>query len=48
VAYPTDSGLLAKAIIRIAVTGRRIRAAGGAVRTRCGTGPAPPGDGRMI
>ena len=34
VAYPTDSGLLAKAITRIAATGRRIRAAGGAVRTR--------------
>ena len=33
VAYPTDSGLLAKAFNRIAVTGRRIRAAGGAVRT---------------
>ena len=28
VAYPTDSGLLAKAINRIASTGRRIRAAG--------------------
>jgi IS5 family transposase len=35
VAYPTDSGLLAKAIRRIAVTGRRIQAAGGALRTRC-------------
>jgi transposase, IS5 family len=35
VAYPTDSGLLAKAIRRIAATGRRIQAAGGAVRTRC-------------
>jgi transposase, IS5 family len=34
VAYPTDSGLLAKAIRRIAATGRRIQAAGGAVRTR--------------
>jgi len=34
VAYPTDSGLLAKAIRRIAVTGRRIQAAGGASRTR--------------
>jgi len=33
VAYPTDSGLLAKAVRRIAATGRRIRAAGGAVRT---------------
>ena len=34
VAYPTDSGLLAKAIGRIAATERRIQAAGGAVRTR--------------
>ncbi len=34
VSYPTDSGLLAKAVNRIAATGRRIRAAGGAVRTR--------------
>jgi IS5 family transposase len=33
VAYPTDSGLLAKAIKRIAVTGQRIQAAGGAVHT---------------
>jgi hypothetical protein len=33
VAYPTDSGLLAKAITRIAATTRRIHAAGGAVRT---------------
>jgi IS5 family transposase len=34
VAYPTDSGLLARAIRRIAATGRRIQAAGGAARTR--------------
>jgi len=34
VAYPTDSGLLAKAIRRIAATGRRIQSAGGATRTR--------------
>jgi IS5 family transposase len=34
VSYPTDSGLLAKAVNRIAATGRRIRAAGGAVRTK--------------
>ena len=34
VGYPTDSGLLAKAVRRIAVTGRRIQAAGGAVRTK--------------
>ena len=33
-AYPTDSELLAKAIRRIAVTGRRIHTAGGATRTR--------------
>ena len=34
VAYPTDSGLLAKAIRRIGATGQRIHAAGGGVRTR--------------
>src|SRR3954451_23918182 len=34
VSYPTDSGLLAKAVNRIAATGRRINAAGGATRTR--------------
>jgi IS5 family transposase len=34
VCYPTDSGLLAKAIRRIAVTGQRIHAAGGGVRTK--------------
>jgi IS5 family transposase len=34
VAYPTDSGLLARAVRRIVVTGRRIRGAGGASRTR--------------
>jgi IS5 family transposase len=34
VSYPTDSGLLARGIRRIAVTGRRIQAAGGATRTR--------------
>ncbi|HEY4572181.1 MAG TPA: ISNCY family transposase [Kribbella sp.] len=34
VAYPTDSGLLAKAVNRIAATGRRVRAAGGATRTK--------------
>jgi transposase, IS5 family len=33
VAYPTDSGLLARAVRRIAATGRRIQAAGGATRT---------------
>jgi IS5 family transposase len=34
VSYPTDSGLLAKAVRPIAATGRRIQAAGGAVRTK--------------
>src|SRR5213596_3084581 len=34
VSYPTDSGLLAKAIGRIAANTRRIQAAGGAVRTK--------------
>jgi transposase, IS5 family len=34
VAYPTDSGLLARAVRRIAATGRRIQAAGGATGTR--------------
>jgi transposase, IS5 family len=34
VCYPTDSGLLAKAIRRIAATGQRIHNAGGAVRTK--------------
>ena len=33
VSYPTDSGLLAKAVRRIGTTGQRIHAAGGAVRT---------------
>jgi IS5 family transposase len=34
VAYPTDSGLLARAVRRIAAAGQRIQAAGGATRTR--------------
>src|SRR6476660_5810160 len=34
VSYPTDSGLLAKAIRRIGTTGQRIHDAGGAVRTK--------------
>jgi IS5 family transposase len=34
VAYPTDSGLLAKAIGKIARTTQRVKAAGGATRTR--------------
>src|SRR4051794_10641273 len=47
VAYPTDSGLLAKAVRRIAATGRRsgppvVRSA-----PSCGTGPGRPGGGPM-
>jgi transposase, IS5 family len=34
VSYPTDSGLLAKAITRMAATRKRIQAAGGARRTK--------------
>src|ERR1700722_5635536 len=34
VSYPTDSGLLARAVRRSAATGRRVQAAGGATRTR--------------
>ena len=34
VAYPTDSGLLARAVRRIGATGKRIQAAGGATRTK--------------
>jgi IS5 family transposase len=34
VAYPTDSGLLAKAVTRIATTVKRVQAAGGAARTK--------------
>jgi IS5 family transposase len=34
VAYPTDSGLLAKAVGKLARTARRVKAAGGAARTR--------------
>ena len=44
VCYPTDSSLLAKAVRRFAVTGRRIQAAGGAVGTKVRTGPGPPDD----
>ncbi len=43
VAYPTDSGLLAKAVRRIAATSRRIQAAGGAVRTRVRDGSRAAG-----
>ena len=42
VSYPTDSGLLAKAIRRIAATGRRIQAAGGADAHEA-AGPVPLG-----
>ena len=48
VAYPTDSGLLAKAINRIAQTGRRVHAAGGAVRTKLCDRVRAAGRGRMI
>src|SRR3954464_6151353 len=34
VSYPTDSGLLAKAIGRMAATQKQIQAAGGATRTK--------------
>ena len=44
VAYPTDSGLLAKAVRRIAAAGRRVQAAGGAARTTV-AGPQPLGRG---
>ena len=52
VSYPTDSGLLAKAIRRIAATGKRIQAAGGATRTRVrdrsrAAGQAGPRDRRQ-
>ena len=40
VAFPTDSGLLAKAVRRIGTTAKRIRAAGGATRTTLRTAPA--------
>jgi IS5 family transposase len=43
VCYPTDSGLLAKAIRRIAATGRRSQAAGGATRTRVRDRSRPAG-----
>src|SRR3954452_13084506 len=33
--YPTDAGLLAKAVRRIARTVTRVKTAGGATRTRC-------------
>ena len=45
VAYPTDSGLLAKAIGQMARTVERIKAAGGATRARSGTGGARRGSG---
>ena len=39
VEYPTDSGLLATAVTKIGKLVRRIKAAGGAVRTGSGIGP---------
>ena len=48
VAYPTDSGLLAKAVRRIAATGKRIQAAGWRdAHHGCGTGRGRPGGARM-
>src|SRR5215211_3123408 len=47
VAYPTDAGLLAKAVGRIAATGRRIQAAGGATRTQLRDRSRAAGSGRM-
>ena len=44
VAYPTDSGLLARAIGSMARTVARIKAAGGATRTRARTGAARRAD----
>jgi len=46
VAYRTDSGLLAKAMRRIAVAGRRIQAAGGATGTSLRDRAGPPASGR--
>jgi IS5 family transposase len=45
VSYPTDSGLLARAIRRIAATGRRIQAAGGPGVPGCGIAAARPAGG---
>jgi IS5 family transposase len=39
---------VARAINRIATTGRRIRASGGLREPDCGTGPGPLGGGHMI
>ena len=47
VAYPTDSGLLAKAVNRIAAAGRRIRPPVVLPGRRSGTGLARQGGGRM-
>src|SRR5919107_953386 len=45
VAYPTDSGLLAKAVRRIGAAGRRIQAAGVRCGPGCATAAARPGRG---
>jgi transposase, IS5 family len=42
VAYPTDLGLLARAVDKLAITAKRIQAAGGATRTRSGTAGGRP------
>jgi len=47
VAYPTDSGLLAKAVRRIATTARRIKAAGGARLLTYATAAGRRAGGRM-
>src|SRR5215831_16865304 len=47
VAYPADSGLLARAVRRIAATGRRVRAAGGPRGPGCATAAARPAGGSM-
>jgi transposase, IS5 family len=46
VAYPTDSGLLARAVRRIAAAGRRVQAAGGATGPGCVTAAARLASGR--
>jgi len=53
VAYPTDSGLLAKAVATMARTVARVKAAGGATRTRArdrrrSAGTAGPVDRREV
>src|SRR6266545_5192920 len=42
VCYPTDAGLLAKAVSQLAQTIGRVQAAGGPPAPRCGTAAGPP------